>query len=356
MESKHYKIYIKIIAVLLILPLSLPFAGCIDGELDVSRLMEKPLDYSIPIVKNVEERFWGTQPDINSDFTEYYVDIRPTFGESLRISQVEILPQLIMEAYNDPDNIVEYDFKQSFGNRITVFDDTNQEALEIQLASDGTIYARLNKNSPVFRFPEYVYYVIEGALWKIGDSETDITDTCNSLIDPLQNWSPSMGPEMVELRIEHDIKTMLYLMYGYSDAVFVNYKIYSNLDLDRQYKLYMLLSYEGYDYIDVYNDAGEFVKTTFWPRYGEVIPVQMVYSWVEGNLWSLTEMKFADYANTSYNNFKEADVRSILPFLDTQEALVDLDDTSIFEDELERQAMEYLSDIGKGYVQVVDRK
>ena len=133
-------------------------------------------------------------------------------------------------------------------------------------------------------------------------------------------------------------------MYGYSDAVFVNYKIYSPLELDRQYKLYTLLAYEGYDYVD----------DTFWPRYGEVIPCQLVYSWVEGGFWALTDMKFAEY--TSYNKFAEEDIRKILPFLDTQAAIEDLDDTSQFEEELERQAMEYLSSIGMGYISVEDRK
>ena len=356
MEIKPKKLFIYITVLALVFSMSISFAGCIDGELDVSRLMEKPLDYTIPIAKHIEDRFWGQQPLLDSDYTEYFIDINPTFGDSLRISQVEVLPQLIMEAYKDPENIVDYEFKQKFNNRITVYDDAAQEELELELASDGTIYARTDKNSPVFRFPEYVYYAIEGALWKIGDSETGVTETCNSLIEPLTDWSPSMGSEMVELRLDHDIKTMLYLMYGYSDAVFINYKIYSTLDLDRQYKLYMLLSYEGYEYVDeVYKEDGEEkVNHTFWPRYSEVTPVQLVYSWVEGNFWALTEMKFAEQA--SYNKFTETKIRKILPFLDTQQALENLEDTSSFEEELQRQALEYLSSIGKGYIERVERK
>ena len=52
----------------------------------------------------------------------------------------------------------------------------------------------------------------------------------------------------------------------------------------------------------------------------------------------------------------ESDIRKILPFLDTQAALEDLKDTTKFEEELERQAKEYLSSIGKGYLTVEDRK
>ena len=345
MERKCLKYLFKnIISVFILITISAAFSGCIDGEIDVARLMEKPIDYSIPIVKNVEDRFWGADPDLTSEYAEFYIDIDPVYGEKIRISQVEILPQLIMEAYKNPDNIVEDEFRQKFGNRIIVYNDANQVEVELQLASDGTIYARKDKDSPVFRFPEYVYYAIEGMLWKIGDSDTDITETCNSLIMPLEDWSPSMGSDILELRLNHDIQTMLFLMYGYSDAVFVNYKIYSTLELDRQYKLYTLLSYEGYDYVD----------DTFWPRYGEVIPCQLIYSWVEGGFWALTDMKFADY--TSYNKFAEEDIRKILPFLDTQAALEDLKDTTKFEEELERQAKEYLSSIGKGYLTVEDRK
>lgn len=354
MESKMKKNLKDMTVVLLILTLMFSMSGCIDGELDVSRLMEKPLEYTMPIAKHVEDRFWKDDPDLISDYAEYYIDVKPTYGEALRISQVEILPQLIMEAYKDPANIVDYDFKQKFKNKVIVFDDSNQQALELELASDGTIYARMDKDSPAFRFPEYVYYAMEGALWKIGDQNTDITETCNSLIEPMDEWSPSMGESLLELRLVHDIKTMLYLMYGYADAVFVNYKIYSTLDLDRQYKVYMLLAYEGYEYVDVIDEEDGSVTHTFWPRYGEVIPVQLIYSWVEGNIWALTDMKFAEYS--SYNRLTETKIRKILPYLDTQQALEDLEDTSSFEEELHRQAMEYLSIIGKGYVEVRDRK
>jgi len=323
-------------------------SSCIDGEIDVSRLMEKPLDYTIPHVKNVEERFWGDDPQVEADYTEYYIDISPVYGEKLRISQVEILPQLIMEAYNNPDNRVDYEFKQKFNNKITVYNDSNQKELEIELASDGTLFARLDKDSPVFRFPEYVYYSIEATLWNMGDADVDITETCNSLIEPLSDWSPSKGPEMIELRLDHDIKTMLYLMYGYADAVFISYTRYSTLDLDQQYKIYMLLSYGGYEYVE--NDE----DISFYPRYGEVVPVQLVYSWVEGGFWALTDMKFAEQA--SYNKYKEENIRKVLPFLDTQAALEDLKDTSTLEEEVKRQAMEYLSSIGKGYITVEDRK
>jgi len=356
MEIKYKSKIKNILSVLLILLITIPFSGCIDGELDVSRLMEKPLTYTMPIGKHVEDRFWGEEPQLMSEYTEYYIDINPTFGKKLRISQVEILPQLIMEAYKDKDNIVQYDFKQKFDNQITVYNDSNQKELELELASDGTIYARLDKDSPVLRFPEYVYYALEGALWYLGDENNkdsegnNYTETCSSLIEPLTKWSPSMGQSLIELRLEHDIKTMLYIMYGYSDAVFVNYKIYSTKDLDRQYKVYMLLSYEGYEY--KYDEEEE--KEKFWPRYGEVIPVQLVYSWVEGNLWAITDMKFATY--NDYNKLTEDKIRKVLPFLDTQSALDDLDDTSLFKEDLERQAMEYLSSIGKGDIEVDERK
>ena len=357
MESKQFKNIYRILCGIVIIIAALSFSGCIDGELDVSRLMEKPMEYTMPVGKHIEDRFWADDPDLMAQYTEYYIDIDPTYGEKLRISQVELLPQLIMEAYSDPDNIVEYDFKEKFQNKVTVYSDSNQKALELELASDGTIYARLDKDSPVFRFPEYVYYAMEGALWQIGDQENDITETCNSLIMPLESWSPSMGSTMLELRMDHDIKTMLYLMYGYADAVFVNYNIYSTLDLDRQYKIYMLLSYEGYEYVDEVEEVdGEEITThTFRPRYGEVIPVQMVYSWVEGNFWALTDMKFAEY--DEYGRLTETKIRNILPYLDTQQALSDLDDTSQFEEAVQRQAIEYLSVIGKGdEVERVERK
>ena len=344
MDFKRYKIIKNIILTIMIFSVSLSFGGCIDGELDVSRLMEKPLEYTMPIGKSVEERFIGTEPAIMSEYAEYYVDIHPVYGKSVRISQLPIIPQLIMEAYKNKATIVKYEFKEKFRNTIFVYDDSNEKILELELASDGTIYAREDKDSPVFRFPEYVYYAIEGILWNMGDAEVNETETCNSLINPLEDWSPSMGSEQIELRLEHDLKTMLYIMYGYSDALFLTYETYSTLELDRQYKIYMLLAYEGYDYKD----------DTFWPRYGEVIPCQLIYSWVEGNIWTLTDIKFAAYNN--YGQLPEEYIRKVLPFLDTQQALADLQDTKKYEEELERQAMEYLSDIGKGDIEVVDRK
>ena len=356
MERNYTKYLYKFVLILSVSALLISLSGCVDGEIDVSRLMEKPMEYTIPVGKHVEDRFWGTEPDLISDYAEYYIDINPAYGEKMRISQVEILPQLIMEAFKDSSNIVDYEFKEKFENKITVYNDANEKELILELASDGTIYAREDKNSPVFRFPEYVYYIIEGALWQIGDADVNFTETCNSLIQPLEKWSPSMGAAPIELRAEHDIKTMLYMMYGYTDAIFVNFKIYSTLSLDRQYKVYRLMSYEGYDYVDeVYeDDEGEHIRKTFWPRFGEVIPAQLVYSWVEGNFWTLTEIKFASY--NEYGKLTETNIRKILPFLDTQSALQDLSDTSSFEEELERQAIEYLSSIGKGDVERVDRK
>ncbi|MEX1377066.1 MAG: hypothetical protein AB1Z23_06250 [Eubacteriales bacterium] len=344
MEFKLYKNIKTLVLIIMIFSVSLSFSGCIDGELDVSRLMEKPLEYNMPIGKNVEERFLGTEPTIINDYAGYYVDVHPVYGQSVRISQLPLIPQMIMEAYNNNSTKVNYQFKEKFRNSLTVYNDIHEKVLELELSSDGTIYARKDKKSPVFRFPEYVYYAIEGILWNMGDAAVNKTETCNSLIEPLADWSPSMGPELIELRLEHDVKTMLYIMYGYSDALFITYETYSTLALDRQYKIYMLLAYEGYD----------FVEDTFWPRYGEVIPVQLIYSWVEGNIWTLTEIKFASY--NKYGKMPQENIRKILPFLDTQKALAALEDTTKYEEELERQAMEYLSDIGKGNIKVVDRK
>ena len=139
MELKNRKNIIKILIVLSILLSVFSMSSCIDGELDVSRLMEKPLDYSIPVGKNISKKFLGEEPELMSEYAEYYVDIDPVYGEKLRISQIQLLPQLIMEAYKDSSNVVEADFKDKFQNKITVYNDSNEEELEVLLASDGTI-------------------------------------------------------------------------------------------------------------------------------------------------------------------------------------------------------------------------
>lgn len=334
--------YITLILVITILLVSI--SGCVDGKIDVSKLMEKPIEYVMPVVKHVDANTWKADPDVLPEYEGYYMDVNPIFGDKLRITQVEILPQLIMQAYNDKSNVINYEFKQRFKNEIIIYNADNEIMLELEIASDGSIFARTDKKSAVIRLPEYVYFALEGCLWKMGDAESEMSDTACSLIEPLSEWAPSMGESAIELRLAHDVKTMLYLMYGYSESIFVNYKIYSTLELDRQYKIYMLLSYEGYEYVD----------DTFWPRYREIIPTQLIYSWVEGDFWSLSEMKFAAY--NEKNKLTETKIRKILPYLDTKSALEDLADTISFEEELQRQALEYLTTIGKGDIRREERK
>ncbi len=189
--------------------------------------MEKPLEYTVPRVKSIDEDKWGADPEVMPKYEGYYIDINPIQGDKLRLVDLEILPQIIMEAYNDRDNVIDEDFKQDFDNTFRIFNAEDELVLHAEVASDGTLYARKDKDSPVFRLPDYAYYAIEACLWNMGDPQWNVgnpdgelSETACSLRPPLADWAPSMGTGGIELRLEHDIKTLIYQMYGYSEDVF----------------------------------------------------------------------------------------------------------------------------------------
>lgn len=334
---------IKITNIIIIVIISLFLTSCLDGDIDVARLMEEPLEYSMPLGKCITEDIYGVLPEILPEYIGMYIEVNPVYGTKLRISNVEILPQMIMQAYNNPDNYVDIDFKNKFENQIKIYTYDDHEVLTLLIASDEGLYAREDKNSPVFRLPEYIYYIIESCLWQMGDEEVNMTETACSLVEPLSDWSVSDGTAKLELRIPHDVKTVLYAMYGNTEVIFVNYKIYSFVELTQQVKLYMLLSYEGYDE----------TEDGFYLRYREVIPIQMLYSWVEGGFWALTEIKFTDYEE---GKLTDTNVRKILPYQDTKTALEDLSDISTISLELRRQAMVYLSKTNRGSIEILEPK
>lgn len=303
--------------------------GC--GNIDVSKLVEKPIDYKRPPYAEDAEKVYCPLP--LEDLKGMYIDVSPVVGNPVRLSGMEYVAQIILNAAADSRAYLEEDFKGSFHNTVTVYSKDDKELLKIMMASDETLYARQNADSPIFRVPQYAYYAIEASLWQVG----------GSLAKPMDKWKPKESMSQMELHLPHDIKTMIHQIHGYSDAYFVNFKIYST-KVDKQYiKIYALVGYGGYA---VEMDE----KPKFALKFHDVTPVQFIYTWVNGESWRLTKFKLppvTDEQRAKPNfSLQEGHVRSILPFKDTQTAMIDLGDTSDIMLEIHRQALNYLRENG----------
>lgn len=309
------------------------------GNIDVSKLVEAPIDYKRPPFDEDSKKVFCPAP--LDGYLGSYIDVTPVVGDRVRLNGMEYAVQIILNAAADSRAYVQEDFKGSFNNTLTIYDKDDKQMLNILVSSDETLYARQDKDSPIFRVPQYAYYAIEASLWQVG----------GSLVNPLDKWKPDAEGSMtqLELHLPHDIKTMLHQIHGYSDGYFVNCKVYST-NVQKQYvKVYALIGYGGY--------AMEMDdKVVFAMQFHDVTPVQLVYTWVNGESWRLTKFKLPQYDKTKPGaKLKEANVRAILPFKDTQFAMQDLGDTSDVILEIHRQAMDYLRENGFNDIELDDK-
>ena len=221
------KTILKITSFILIIIIALSFTACLK-DFDVSRLIDDPISYEPPEIYEYEEKMFP--PEAMNEYKDAYIDINPIFGERLRIKGMDYVAQQIMEASKNPDRIVEIEpSRRGYKNIVDIYSANDTLLGSFELASDFMLYARKDKNSPLFLVPEYAYYTIENALLQFGFS----------LVEPMQNWTriEPLGDERaeyeqkeLELRFAHDIKTIIVQKYGLSEAYFLNYYIYTTAE------------------------------------------------------------------------------------------------------------------------------
>jgi|GEM_PF-5812793 len=346
------------------------FAGC-DGRIDVSRLVEEPLAYTPPEYSDYPEKVYPGKEDYHPDYEGHYIVVTPVMGNSVRLNEMEYLVQEIFDAYSNTNLLVGMDIKTRFKNKLTVYSSSGIELLTLTFASDDSLYARPGNDGPIFRMPQYIYYTLESMLWQVG----------GSLEDPLTKWTPydttleedqqlsGAGNAPVELQIPHDIKTMLVSIYGKHDSYFINFEIYSTAVSEQTVRVYLMAGYACYDEVDKDGNIvrkGKVVITEedgskhtvipetieYKPVIRDATPIKLVYQWVEGKMWRITEFNFPRNYNIKKSH-AEADIRYIMPFEDTKRALAVLKNTDDIYLDLYRQALDHLRETGRGQMPVV---
>ncbi len=359
------KLAIKIMSVFLCAAIAVSFSGCLK-DIDVSRLVEEPTKFKPPEVSDWEEKNFPEEPAYQ--YQGAYMDITPVFGDKIRVKGMEYAIQQIMEAYNNPNRVVnEEPSKRGYKNLIKIYDRQDQLISSFQLSSDFLLYARADKNAPLFLFPEYAYYMLEYAMWQEG----------SSLVPPLQDWEriPPNGDEratykeeMLELRLSHDIKTILVQKYGLSEAYFLNYEIYTTAEYssskDLSVRVYALVGYAGYsmdeqeEEISEEDEAKEATNATptilFTQDYHFEKAVRFVYSFVDAKYFRLTEYKEPAEYDDEHPSSLESRIRAIFPYEFMEKVMPALDDTSGILLDIHRQALDYLRVSGQGKIGIDD--
>ena len=357
------KIIIKITSIFVCMAFIISFSGCIRN-IDVSRLVEEPIPFKAPEVTDSEMKI--SPPEAENQYQGAYIDISPVFGDSVRITGLDYAIQLIFEAYNNPNLLVnEEPSKRGYKNSIKIYNRKDQLLGSFEISSDFLQYARADKNSPLFLMPEYSYYMIEYALWKAGAS----------LVPPMEDWEriEPVGDEraeynvgMLELRLEHDVKTILVQKYGYSEAYFLNYDIYSTAEYSSNKELsvrvYVLVGYAGYSkYEEVFTveeiEQGLNVdpKTLFSPdSYRSEKAARLVYTFVDSRYFRMTSYTENAEYDKEFPSTLESRVRAIFPYEDMKKVMETLNDVSEIRLDLHRQALDYLRISGQGDIEIDD--
>jgi hypothetical protein len=297
------KFFIKTISLFMVIILVASFSGCLK-DIDVSRLVEEPYPYEAPVVEDGVEKI--VPPEADNQYQDAYIDVSPAFGEKVRIRGIDYAIQLIFEAYTNPDRILqEESSRKGYKNTIKIYNRKDQMLGSFEISSDFLLRARADKDSPLFLLPEYSYYMIEYALWKAG----------GSLVAPMEEWERSepIGDERatydidtLELRLEHDAKTMIVQMHGYSEAYFLNYTIYRTAEYKTDDKLmvrvYSFMGYAGYSMYQEEEKKGEDEEEVKEETPPEILfrrenynakATRLIYTFVDGKYFRLTDYTYS---------------------------------------------------------------
>jgi len=362
------KTSIKLIFLIITTVLAMSFSGCLK-DIDVSRLVEDPTVFEPPEILEWEDK---TYPgEVEFAYEGAYMDVYPVFGKSIRIKGMEFIIQQIIEAYSNPERIInEEPSKRGYKNNIKIYNRQDQLLGSFEISSDFLLYARTDKNSPLFLLPEYAYYTIEYALWQAG----------SSLVLPLENWKknpvegderPTYVEEVLELRLAHDIKTVLVQKYGISEAYFLDYHIYTTAEYSSSdlltVRVYALVGYAGYSMIEEEKDADEKEKEEgaeelleseptflFSPDYHFEKAARIIYTFVDSKYYRMTGFKEpADYEER-FKASLESRIRAIFPYEYLKLVMEALSDTSNIYLDIHRQALDYLRVSGQGDIEIKD--
>ncbi len=349
------KLLSKIAYILVILTIIISHTGCLKN-FDVARLVEEPTQYEAPEIYDWEEKI---HPPFNLKYQDVYIDVKPAFGEKLRIKGMEYAAQLILEAAENPNRIINIEpSKRGYKNRIDIYNVKEELLGSYEISSDFMLYARIDKNSELFLMPEYAYYTIENCLLQIG----------SSLVEPLKNWTKKpLGDERteydkaaLELRLAHDLKTILVQKYGLSEAYFLNYNIYTIAEYASKrlltLRVYALVGYAGYSIIkeSIDEKTDKIIPAVLAPDYHVETAARMVYTFVESKYYRLTEYNEPAKYNKEYPSSLESRIRNIFPFENMKDIMSALDDTSKIHLDIHRQALDYLRISGQGDIEIDD--
>lgn len=362
MKIKIKKIIIFIVCICILFS----FTGCLKN-FDVSRLIDEPTPYQAPEISEWEEKIYP--PEVKEEYKGAYIDVNPIFGDKIRIKSMEYIAQQILEASKDEGRIIDTESsKIGYKNKIDIYSAQDKLLGSFEFSSDFMLYARTDKDAPIFLIPEYAYYTIESCLLQIG----------SSLVEPMEKWTryEPLGDEraeydisMLELRFAHDVKTILIQKYGLSEAYFLNHKIYTTAEYSSSkiltVRVYALLGYAGYS-----QKEGELCETCaegepvegcekckenfFGPDYHVETAARLVYMLTEGKYFRLVEYNEPAKYNPDFPSTLETRIRNIFPYKYMKDVMAALKDTSSIRLDTHRQALDYLRASSQGDLEIDD--
>ena len=352
------KLGIKFISLFLCAALAVSFSGCIKN-IDVSRLVEEPIEFEAPEVEDYAEK--NPTPEVEDQYMGAYIDVYPVFGESVRVKGMEIVAQEIIKAYNNPSRIVnEEPSKRGYKNKIKIYNRQDQFLAEFEISSDFMLYARADKNSPLFLLPEYAYYTLEYTLWLANASLAAPLEDWER-IDPIGDERATYKQKPLELRLAHDIKTILVKKYGYSEAYFTNYNIYTTAEYSSsdllEVRVYALLGYAGYSMAEEdltpeerekYEEEGKDPEIVFTTDFRNETAIRLIYTFVDSKYYRLTDYREPAGEDEDNPSSLESRIRAIFPYEYMEDVMLALDDVTPIRLELHRQALDYLRISGQG--------
>ena len=357
---------LKIAALIMCAAVAASFSGCLRN-IDVSRLVEEPTPYKPPEIEASEEKIY---PDETDDaYKGAYMDVTPVFGERVRIRGLEHVIQLIIEAYNNPDRLVDEEpSKRGYKNHIKIYNRQDQVLGEFDISSDFLLYARADKDSPLFLLPEYAYYTLEYALWQAEEGGASLVNQLETWerIKPVGDERATYKTDVLELRLAHDIKTILVQKYGIAEAYFLNYDIYATAEYASSeiltVRVYALAGYAGYSMMEEEKTVEEKEAETeetppeivFTQNFKTITAARIIYTFVDGKYFRMTEYREPAQYDENYPSTEESRIRAIFPYEKMKELMAALNDTSIIDLDIHRQALDYLRISGQGNIRIED--
>jgi len=297
--------------------------GCCACEFDVSLLIEQPLPTKTPSIGRAEE--YVEMPKSGLQGT-YYLDIYPVYGESLRISDNDLLG-MVLDAIENNDNIDET-INCPLENTIVVRNASDTVLTQFSLASDGCKYARREDNT-IFELPEAVYYAIQNALWQ----------QWASLKDPIIIWDgQEEDTRQLELWLPFITQAMAQSSHGYSDAYLSNYEIFDVAFEEDRVRIYTIVSYAGYAI-----EGGKFYR-----KFYNTTPATFTFLRTSGKKWMFTA-----YREPTDKTDRTA-VRNITPFEVLDEMMTAMEDTEELEQQVQSLARDWLIRKGLAAIDIIE--